>query len=323
MNGIHGNSALQMRQQPLGLPGPVMFQVQRQASTSSAWAPMQPQSGRTLDDDDKDADADVTVYPPWRSLLDNFAVECLATLVVQLATLLCWELQPVPALMLGLSFLCIKDEDYFFPDGSPTVTLVIWVLGGYSWTHALMRVLGQLAGVTLAVCICLADKHVSMLAYRVEHTTSAVFALELVGTLVEHMAVVYVLLPLLPPSQHPTLAAQNLLRVFPKVKPKSHSDTRAPSNQAVVHAAVILSTLHWCLAWGFCVEMAPMGTLARSVVLSAAHHESTWDEAILAWWGQVVGVAVCLVYVALYTPRQRPAHVHTLSSHTNNNMAAI
>ena len=77
-----------------------------------------------------------SMSPCWRTLLDNFMVEFMASLFVCLATILCWTpsttdtLQFVPSLVLGLVLICIKDEDYFFPDTSPTVTFVLWVLGG-------------------------------------------------------------------------------------------------------------------------------------------------------------------------------------------------
>jgi glycerol uptake facilitator-like aquaporin len=248
------------------------------------------------------AACDFAQAPRWRSLVDNFLVECIATLLLHTALLFCWEEQPIPSVVLGLMLLCIKDEDYFFPDGSPSVTIVIWVLGGYSWTHALMRILGQIVGTSLAVAVRLSDTPpMPALEYRVQHAPGVVFGLELIGTLVEHMAVVYVLLPLLPPSQHPTPTSRSLARIFPKVKPKSHSETQAPSNQAVVHAAAILSLLHWSLTWGLCVELTPLGTLARAIV---SNH--VWEEAVLAWWGQVVGITFCIAYVALYTPRTRP-----------------
>jgi hypothetical protein len=66
---------------------------------------------------------------------------------------MCWPhaLQFVPALALGLVLLCIKDKDYFFPDTSPTVTFVLWILGGYTWMHVAARVTGQLLGAVVAL----------------------------------------------------------------------------------------------------------------------------------------------------------------------------
>lgn len=139
---------------------------------------------------------------------DDFMVECMASLFVCLATILCWTssttdpMQYMPALVLGLVLICIKDENYFFPDTSPTVTFVLWVLGGYGWGHMVARMCGQTTGFAIALWICL-HAELAPLRYRVEHGLPIVFALETIGTVLEHMAVVYVILPLLPPAHGP------------------------------------------------------------------------------------------------------------------------
>ena len=242
----------------------------------------------------------------------------LASVLVNLATVLCWttstsdSLQFVPSLVLGLVLICIKDEDYFFPDTSPTVTLVLWILGGYTWLHVLARVVGQLLGFAVALWIGLYATLPGPLVYRVEHAATVVFALELIGTTLEHMAVVYVILPLLPPAHHHNHNHNNNHSRPPRVKPKSHPDTKAPSNQVVQHAAVAFAGLHWCLSRGFCIEMSPMVTLLiavlRAQTLTAAAPFDTlahvWTAAAVALWAQAVGVLLCVAYVALFAPRE-------------------
>jgi len=270
--------------------------------------------------------------PRWRSLVDNMIVEMLASLLVSLATVLCWTtsnadtLQFVPSLVLGLVLICIKDEDYFFPDTSPTVTLVLWILGGYTWIHVLARVVGQLLGFAIALWICLYAT-VPPLVYRVEHTTTVVFALELIGTALEHMAVVYVILPLLPPAHHhkqayyhppmPSSSASPAAAAAPstsaylrKVKPKSHPESKAPSNPVVLHAAIAFSGLHWCLSRGFCIEMTPIATALVAILRAQSLHEPfasievVWTTAAVSLWAQAVGVLLCVAYVALFAPRE-------------------
>ena len=234
----------------------------------------------------------------WRSLLDNCLVEVIASLLINLITVLCWPephdtgpVQFVPPMALGLVLLCVKDEDYFFPDGAPTVTLVLWILGGYAWPHMVARLCGQAIGFGLALGIALSAER-SKLEHRVEHTHSVVFALELVGTMVEHLAVVFVLMPLLPPSA-PTEQG--------KVRPKAHMDTPPPSNAAVMHAAVTFTALHWCLWRGLCVDMSPPTTLLLAFLRGEA---TCWDGVAMALWGQAVGLGACMAYAALFIPRE-------------------
>jgi glycerol uptake facilitator-like aquaporin len=290
-------------------------------------------------------------FPRWRTLVDNFVVEFMASLFVTLLTFLCWPhtmqdvLQFVPALALGLVLICLKDEDYFFPDTSPTVTFVLWILGGYTWTHVVARMAGQLLGSLVALWICLYT-HLPPLNYRDHHTLSITFVMETIGTALEHMAVVYVVLPLLPPAhskqhnsdtaapqatqtamatpmaamRHPPyyyyfpnqqgLVANSLRFVSPRIKPKSHADAQAPSNQSVMHAAITFAGLHWCLTRGLSIEMnVPMTVLLAILRLEkdpaySGQTSLVWSEVTAAIWGQVVGVSLCVTYVALFAPRE-------------------
>ena len=41
--------------------------------------------------------------------------------------------------------VCLKDGDCFFPDATPSVTVLLWLMGGYdSWVQPLARMSGQL-----------------------------------------------------------------------------------------------------------------------------------------------------------------------------------
>ena len=168
----------------------------------------------------------------WHSLVDNCVIELLASLFLNLTTLFCWNSESdtsimlIPGISMGLIMLCLKDEDYFFPDGSPMVTLVLWVLGGYSWLHMAARLIGQCAGFALAVWICSNSVLPDLACKSMRHATPLlVFVLEMIGTTLEHMAVVYVVMPLLPPAHIPSQISEGFAFVFPKVKPKSHQDS--------------------------------------------------------------------------------------------------
>ena len=258
----------------------------------------------------------------WRSIIDNCIIEFMAVLFVNLTTVMCWDfsgdnqaLQFIPALVLGLVLLCLKDEDYFFPDASHTVTLVVWALGGYrTWSQPCARLLGQTVGLAVSLWIC-SVATLPKIVIHVQHPLSIIFVLEIIGTALEHMAVVYVILPLLPSEN-----AHGSNFKFPKVKPKSHKDTEAPSNHSVMHAAITFSGVHFCLWRSFNVEMNPSVTILIAFIrqmqqpLATAtttdpHHTpdadpSPWGHATMAIWGQLVGVLVCIVYTVLYVPRE-------------------
>jgi glycerol uptake facilitator-like aquaporin len=244
----------------------------------------------------------------WRSMMDNCMVEFVSALFLILTTVFCWgwktddrAMQFIPPLALGLILLCLKDEDYFFPDGSWTVTIVLWALGGYgSWTHVVARLVGQTIALAVALAICSAATVPDMIIH-VHHPFSVVFVMELFATTMEHMAVVYVIMPLLPPSNS---HGANFL--FPKVKPKSDTSTKAPSNQVVMHAAVTFSTLHWTMWRGFGTEMNPAVTIVLAFLRhrQPEHSQHAWEHATMAIWGQLVGLFICIVYTAVYIPRE-------------------
>ena len=255
--------------------------------------------------------------PRWRSMLDNCMVEFVASLFVILALMFSWGwkanddpfMQFIPALSIGLTLLCLKDEDYFFPDGSWTVTIVLWALGGYgSWTHVLARLVGQTLAFVAALAICTSATLPVMLLHA-DHPLPIVFVLEMFATMLEHMAVVYVVMPLLPADN--THGANFL---FPKVKPKSDQSTKAPSNVVVMHAAVTFSALHWSMWRAFGTEMNPAITIVMAYVRDHQLHDPTltaphmvqnpWDHATMAVWGQLVGLLLSLAYTAAYIPRE-------------------
>ena len=239
-------------------------------------------------------------------------VEFVSTLFLILATVFCWGwktddafMQFIPALTMGLVMLCLKDEDYFFPDASWTVTIVLWALGGYgSWTHVFARMTGQSIALAAACWIC-AHATLPAIVMHVEQPLAIVFVLEMFATMLEHMAVVYVIMPLLPPSNS---HGANFL--FPKVKPKSDQATKAPSNTVVMHAAVTFASLHWCLWRAFGTEMNPAITIVLSFLRkqqqsqSLGHGTDPWHHATIAVWGQIVGVVLCVTYAAVYVPRE-------------------
>jgi len=90
-----------------------------------------------------------------------------------------------------------------------------------------------------------------------------------------------------------------------------------------MHAAITMSTLHWCLWRAFCVEMNPCITILLALMRqkqgeggggsSSGGGDAIWIHAKMALWGQAVGIFLCIVYVGMYAPRESkywPQRVH-------------
>ena len=284
-------------------------------------------------------------FKKWSSMIDNCLVEFLAALFINLVTILCWDwsgdnyfLQFIPAIVYGIVLLCLKDGDYFFPDALPTVTLLVWAIGGYrNWTQPCGRLLGQCVALGLSVWICSAAT-LPRIVIHVQHPLVVVFSLELIATMIEHLAVVYIIVPLLPPEN-----SHGADFKFPKVKAKSHQETMAPSNQSVLHAAFTFGTVHFCLWRAFNAEMNMAVTilvayvrqfqldnninnssfdnyalnrqnisaniisrslLSTTIATGPSLDISPWTHGATALWGQCAGILLCIIYVVLYIPRE-------------------
>jgi hypothetical protein len=148
----------------------------------------------------------------WRAVVDNFAIEFLAALFINVSAMMYggmkanssdplfedpW-MQLIPALVMGLVMLSLKDDDFFFPDTTQTMTLLMWAVGAYdNWVHPFARILGQTTAIGVTIWLC---KDIPIpLWVSLERLPATIFACEVISTILEHMAVVYLFLPLLPP----------------------------------------------------------------------------------------------------------------------------
>jgi hypothetical protein len=274
----------------------------------------------------------------WKtnSLIDNFLVEMLSSIMVNLSVIFSWDwsgdnfaLQFIPGIALGLIMLCIKDEDYFFPDGSPMVTILIWTMGGYfSWIQSLVRLMAHGVGFAISLWLCTSSP-IPLMTYHKKYDPAVYFGMEALTTSIEHIAVVYVVMPLLPPmNKHGSKF------LFPKFKPKSHPETEAPSNSTIMHAALVFSTIHWIFWRMLNCEMNPSVLILLSYLrvfqenegldimkspkLGSYGSSSTasvpvdhWNYCIMGVWGQFIGLAVSLLYALFFIPRSHQFYVHS------------
>ena len=179
----------------------------------------------------------------WRSIVDNLVLETIASLFINVTAVsfgnLGFEgvaftepwLQLVPALAVGLVLLTCKDEHYLPPDATPTITLLFFCLGAYgSWVQAAARLLGHCLGFAIALVLCQSLPQPPQ-ALPLERPGGAIFASEVIATCVEHMSIVYLLLPLLP---------SHSARFDPRQGPAN-----TPNNTAMTHAAAAFALSHW------------------------------------------------------------------------------
>ena len=254
----------------------------------------------------KSTDESFVPNSTWRSIADNFIIEFVASLLVHIALALTWnvddELRFAPAAAIGLVMLCLKDEDLFFPDASPTVTFLLYALGGYNWPHLLARLMGQLCALGASVWFCTAAV-LPPLAFRVVQPLPVVFFIEGLGSAVEHIAVMYLVLPMLPLAQRPTAIAEGLRFLFYRTRSKRDSNT-PPSTPMIVHAALIITALHYVLQRGLCAEVNPFATIMLAMAMRQQdNHHDVWAHAGIAVWGQLVGVGFAAAYLAAFAPR--------------------
>ena len=268
-------------------------------------------------------DEELEVVWKGSALVDNFIIELISSILVCLSVIFSWDwngdnfaLQFIPGICLGLIMLCIKDEDYFFPDGSPMVTLMVWLMGGYfSWVQSVVRIMAHCVGFAISLWICTSAPIPKMIYHR-QYSNAVYFAMEALTTSIEHIAIVYVVMPLLPPSNK-----KGTTFLFPPVKPKSHPDTMAPSNSVVMNSAIIFSVIHWVFWQMLSCEMNPSVLLLLTYlrvfqtgkgynlndyannpnqINSANDH---WNYGLMGVWGQCVGLFVSLLYAYFFIPR--------------------
>jgi glycerol uptake facilitator-like aquaporin len=224
-----------------------------------------------------------------RSLVDNFLIEFIATLFIYVAIVLFGtadgDMRFAPSLSLGLVILCLKDEDLFFPDASATVSVVLYYLGAYNVPELMTRLCGQACALAVAVAIFIDTHHA-----EIPHGAplKMVFFYEGIGTIMEHLTIVYFVVPML---MNAATANASIAR---------KSELTGPPSGAVAHAAFAVTLLHFLFQRGVHAEMNPTATC-----LLATLSIVPIDHAITALAGQCIGVIFSLVYLSAFAPRVR------------------
>ena len=260
----------------------------------------------------------------WQAVIDNFIIEFLAALFINVSAVMYggmkaeshdphfsdpWT-QLIPAIVMGLVMMTLKDDDFFFPDSAQTITLLMWSVGAYdNWVHPFARIMGQTVAIGVTIWLC---KDIPIPEWvSLGRPSTVIFSTEMISTIIEHMSIVYLFLPLLPTIVHKQI--NNARQVNPKlrVQAKNHQETEEPTNQVVMHASVAFAGLHWCLRLCFIAEISSSLSFIKSTLWAwqqasdAVKVDEIWNECLMAIWGQCVGFLVALVYIVHYIPLRK------------------
>ena len=222
-----------------------------------------------------------------RSIVDNFLIEFVATLLILITVVLFGaaddDMRFAPSLAIGLGILCFKDEDLFFPDASATVSVILYHLGAYNAAELLARLFGQLCALAVAFAVFV-DQH------HHHHAPVAplgmVFFYELMGTVMEHLTIIYFVVPMLTAANNAALMRKR--------------EVTGPPNGVVAHTAFVVTSLHFLLQRGLRAEMNPMAT-----ILLAMLQILPLDYALIALAAQCIGVFFAAGYLFAFAPRVR------------------
>ena len=271
------------------------------------------------------AAADHGAPPPaiiitWRSVLDNVIIEMVASIFVNFTALafanVGYEVlangagvfsapwgQLVPSLATGLVMLTCKDEQFFPPDSTPTITLLLWSIGAYdSPLQAGARLLGHGFGLGVTLLLCCGPESLPPQALPVERPGGVVFGAEVVATAIEHFAIVYLCVPLLPT----TYSHSARFKSRQGGGKQSLSATTAPSNLIVLQMALAFAVSHWCLRTTFSTEMNPTVSILKAVI-TAWQGQPRWQECAMSLWGQAIGLLFAIVYAVSFSPKNAAA----------------
>ena len=237
----------------------------------------------------------------------NASVEFLGSFMLLLITLACEVLPSVAkdanrvwyiSLASVISLICLKDEDFYPPDGAHHITTVLYCIGAYDTkTEVFFRFVGQTLGVVVgwAVASQLDLSHTHPFEETQKANTGVICATEAFGTLLESLTLVYLLVPLLTISTKlPGGGVQWHL------KPKTDVDTHTPPTERLLGVSLVLVLLHWTLCSVFNVDLQPTVTLILAI-LRGDH----WDVALGRILSQWAGTAVACIYANFYVKRYK------------------
>ena len=230
----------------------------------------------------------------------NASVETLGSLMLLLVTVACEVMPSVEqelnrewyvAIATVLSLVCLKDEDFYPPDGAHHITAALYSIGVYDTPmEVFFRILGQTLGVVVGWLIASQLDLSHAKPFHAKTSVGVICTIEALGTLLETLTFVYLLVPLLTVKQ----PNSNVWRL----KPKADLETHTPSTERLLCVAMVLVVLHWTLFSVFGADLQPAVTLVLAVLRG-----DTLDVTIGRILAQVVGTGVACFYSKFYVQR--------------------
>ena len=263
--------------------------------------------------------------------IDSFIVEMIASFFVCSVCVMHWvepdhasedwSIQFLPPLSWGVIMLTIHDREGWFPDTSSFMTIIQWALGSYpQWDQPLVRIAGQFTG--MALCIALLSVHgvtTRDLTERHEENSASIFVLNVAATFLDHVAAMYIILPLLPffnssissnnnnsnIARHKHLHTSHASHVKPTASVSSSAASVATVDRIAL-PAFVFAGVHWTLWKTFASEMNPLVTFVVAVQRGwqlGTYDEPAWIRAGCAMGGQCVGLLGCILYIIFCIPK--------------------
>ena len=286
------------------------------------------------DDDDSHANGansscDEPLQQPMALLLTHAVLEMMTSILLNYAYIYMPDdghdhlKQYVGAACVFTTVMALKDSHYFFPDGCPLVTAMLWAATLYTdrrnrtrWDDIRARVAGQVVGwgVVLYLAHHNSDNlrlHADLLVFRSSLWVHS--ANEGIGTMLECIAITFATIPLTTPYDDDEDDTQPVDRRRRRggsgtraqgggsgqlLKSKAEADP--PTNDALFIAALSLAVIHYTLERIFEATMNPLGTCLQLYVRGET---SLWQW-LGPLLGQVTGALLAAVYVKLCMPSQ-------------------
>lgn len=249
--------------------------------------------------------------------LKHCLLEALASLIFTYSSIYVPELeldalqQYVPTICIFAVVMTLKDSHYFFPDGTPFATIILWAATLYTdasgrtkWLDMAARIFGQLIGWGAVFLLAVADKgalkkHGMALAYDREGASSHVVIAvnEGIGTLLESVALVFAVIPLVCPyvasagknSKGQDHDEEDAGDAGDGIESKAEADPPKIGRLGLV--AVSLAAMHYVLDRVFQANMNPLVSVLQ---LYIRDEMGLWYLPVA---GQVCGLVLACVYV--------------------------
>ena len=266
----------------------------------------------------------------WTSV-DGFIVEAIASFFVCSVCVMHWTepdrhmtdwtIQFLPPLSWAFIMLSIHDREGWFPDTSSFMSLIQWALGSYTrWHQPLIRIAGQLLGMSLCIGMLSVSDFTSIdLTEQHEASHSVIIVRNIAATFLDHIAAMYIILPLLPFFSNPSNGnntgangissnssnsgpAYSLIRQrLHHHKPTNAANEANPaippqSTDRVALSALVFAGVHWTLWKTFASEMNPLVSFV--IAVQREWQLGAYNEAAWARTGKPIGY-LCTLYFVL------------------------